>query len=558
MRQLKDLLSELKDFGLKSELIQPGLAELGSDLAMPCFSLSRDSKLNPQQIAQQIAQKLKHPHIRKATAVNGYLNLWLSSSFLAQTLANRQVEQENSEKKITPKHKVIVEYFSPNLAKPFSVGHLRNLFQGRALSNLFKFTGHEVITDNHIGDWGTAFGVWVVGFLKYGDEEKLKKDGLKELGRIYVLITKDLKEESQTQKTDLKNQVQAWLLKLENNDEQAWRYHRIFSQISRLEMDRTLAILDIKFDENLGEAFYHRQALKLLKELEKTGLAQRQADQSLLVDLTKQGIDTPFLIQKSNGATLYATSDIATLSYRQQRWQPNKVIYVVGGEQKFHFKQLFAFNELAKLTNAELIHHAYGLVEERNLKGKRQKMSSRIKAVYLEDVLSQAYEAAGKLTEKESDPLDLQKIALGALIFQEFSHSKNHNILFDWQKIFSFSEMSGPYAQYATLRLKSILKKADVKPQFNLEYDFEAEHKLMFILLSFEDVLQAALNNLELSKIALHIFELCKELNRYYENTRVLDENHLEQASRLWLMEIIYQHLCSSLGILGVKIPSKM
>ena len=558
MRRLNGLLVELEDFGVRQALIQPGLPELGSDLAMPCFSLAQARKLAPQAIAEEIATNLAHAHIERVMAVNGYLNIWLSARFLAENLLDWQGEQKDLGQKEPNGHRVLIEYFSPNLAKPISAGHLRNLFQGRALSNLHAVMGYEVITDNHIGDWGTNFGIWLVGFLKYGQKENLKRDGLKELGRIYVLIRRDLKNEAAQGKTDLKDQVQAWFLKLEAGDDEAWQYHELFSQISRREIDVILDDLEIEFDETLGESFYLQDVLGLLEDLEDRKVAERQADKSLIADLNSEGIEVPLLIQKSNGATLYATRDIATMAYRQKRWQLDKVVYVVGMEQSFYFKQLFAFNRIAKLTSAELIHHAFGLVQELNLQGKKQKMSSRTEAVHLEDVLKRARVAAKKMANKELSDEDIKKIAESALIFQEFSQGKKHDILFDWQRIFSFSEMSGPYVQYAGLRLKSILQKADIKAQPDFDYDWRAEHKLIIKVLSFEDVLEFALKSSELNKVALHVFELCKELNRYYEETRVLDGDPSLQASRLWLMDVIYRHLCFALSILGMKMPSKM
>ena len=351
-----------------------------------------------------------------------------------------------------------------------------------------------------------------------------------------------------------------WLLRLENGDQEAWRYHRLLSAMSAQAMERVLKRLDIQFDHYLGESFYYQQTRALLSDLQERGLAKRQDDQSLIVDLSSQGIATPLLIQKSNGSTLYASSDLATLAYREQHFQPQKVIYVVGAEQRLHFQQLFAFNSLAHLTRAELIHHAYGLVEERLESGKRQKMSSRKQAIALEDVLEAAQAAAARLTDKKLEPADLEIVAQGALAFQEFAQSKSHNILFDFSKIFSLTEMSGPYVQYATLRLRSILAKAGEKPALPPEsdYDWQAEHRLILKVLSFEDVLELALKALEPSKVAFYAFELCQELNRYYEQVRVLESEPLIRASRLWLLATIHDHLVFTLGILGLKIPSRM
>ena len=560
MKRLEKLLAELGEFGLREELIQPGLPELGSDLAMPCFGLAKELKTDPVRIAEDLAQKLKHPKLERAQAVNGYLNLWLSSSALAEALADWQAESDNLGRLPACNKRVIVEYFSPNLAKPISAGHLRNLFQGRALANLHRVRGFEVITDNHIGDWGTTFGQWVVGLLRYGNEERLQKEGLKEMGRVYAAVRRALEAEKAADETALRDEIQVWVLKLEKGDEEAWRYHRFFSRITREEMDRILNDLAIEFDEHLGESFYSHQFADILANLEEKGIAERQADRSLIVDLNVQGIKVPLLIQKSNGATLYATSDIATMAHRQQRWQPDKVVYVVGMEQQLHFKQLFAFNRIAHFTSAELIHHAYGLIEEYDEEGRRHKMSSRSRAVEMEDVLAQATVAASKLTDKHLPAEDIKRIAHGALVFQDFSQGKKHNILFDWERIFSLSEMSGPYVQYAALRLRSILAKAGNRPEARpvTDYDWRPEHQLLIKVLAFEDVLEAALKDLEPSKIAFYVFGLCQELNRYYEKERVLDSEEGVRNCRLWLLAVIHDHLVFTLAILGIKMPSRM
>ena len=293
MKRLQNLIAELEQFGLRQDLIQAGLPELDSDLAMPCFVVAKEQKSTPQQIAEEIAATLKHPQVLRAQAVKGYLNLWLSSSFLVQNLRTWQMQEENLGQKVACDRRVLVEYFSPNLAKAFSVGHLRNLFQGRALVNLHRARGYEVITDNHLGDWGTTFGIWVVGWLKYSQQQALEQSSLAELGRIYVLTCQDLEKEQNSGSQELADQVQSWLLKLESGDEEAWRYHRLFKDMSVKEMARILKRLDIQFDHYLGESFYHQQTLALLGELEERGLAKRQADQSLIVDLTSQGIATP-------------------------------------------------------------------------------------------------------------------------------------------------------------------------------------------------------------------------------------------------------------------------
>ena len=559
MRVLQTLLSDLEPLGVPPDLVQLGLPDIKSDLAMPCFTLVKKPE-NPQSFAEKLAAKIKHPAIKKATALNGYLNLWLSSQFLAQTLK----ELPPLSQRLSYSGLVLIDFFAPNLAKPLSVGHLRNLLQGRALVNFHQALGYEVITDNHLGDSGAVFGKWVVGLLRYGSGKLLENMSLKELGDIYVQIQKDLEAEKSQNSSNLLDEAQNWLSKLEQGDKEAWMYHALFTRLTQTEMNRILDKFEIKFDFTLGESFYYQLSTEILQDLETRGLAQRQSDNSLIIDLKKENIKTPLLIQKSNGSHLYATSDIATLAYREKRWQPKKIIYVVGQEQKLHFEQLFGFNRLTQYTQAELIHHAYGLVEEINAQGQRQKMSSRREAILLNDVLHKACHLARDFLIKNQDkPEDIEKdvliVALGALTFQEFSRTKNKNILFDWERLFSLSEMSGPYAQYAVSRLKSILDKAPstiFSP--NLDYDWQSEHELIFKILRFEDVLEESHQTLELSKIATHIFELAQSFNRYYEKTRVIDAPIDQRESRLWFLQILYQHFILAFSILGVKIPSKM
>ena len=558
---LDDLLDELQAAGLQKDLVSSGSPQLGSDLAMPCFTLAHKEGVDPQKMAEQIVATISHPALKKAQAVKGYVNLWLDSRLLVRKLKEIDFVKHPLSRQKPKNSKVIIEYFAPNLAKPLSAGHLRNLFQGRALTNLYKTCGYEVVTDNHLGDWGKVFGMWVVAYLKYGQESELADFTLEELGRLYKKLVQALDQEKKEGGQQLEDQIQGWFLKLQAGDQEAWSYHRHFTDISLRGMQPILDDLEIQFDEQLGESFYHKDdySLKLLKELKARDIVQVQADNSWVIDLKKEGLKTPLLVLKSNGGTLYATADVAVLKYRQDRWQPDRVIYVVGSEQQFYFKQLFACNKISQLSSAELVHHSYGLIEELDEGGKRQKMSSRQGSVELKEVLNKAYQLAESNNKKGLSDADLKIIAHGALTFKEFCQSRKHNVLFDWQKLFSLSDMSGSYVQYATLRLKSLLSKAEIKEyRVSLDYDWRAEHQLMLKLLKIQDVLDETIMYSDLHRLAVHVFELSKELNRYYEDTFVLTGEASIQASRLWLMDVIYKHLVASLKILGLKIPSQM
>ncbi len=555
MRALADLWVELSQGSdLDPDLIQLSPADQPSDVAMACFQLARRQSQPPHLLAQRIADQLSgRPGLSLVEAVGGYVNLKLDPQLLARRLAAVKITE------ILPApdddRPVVIDYFSPNIAKPVTVGHLRNLLLGRALANLYRFGGYRVITDNHIGDWGRNFGLWVVGFLRYSDDQQLAAGGVNELGRVYVEASRTLKDDPA-----LDDEIQSWLLRLQAGDEEAVGYHQRFSRISLERIDKLLQQFGIQFDYTLGESFYQQQAEALITQLVDSGQATAQPDGSVIVDLTPAVIDIPLLIRKSNGAHLYASSDIATLQWREQNWQPQRVIYVVGNEQKFHFRQLFAFNQLIGLTKAELIHYAYGLIEERAASGGRQKMSSRTGAVSLEEVIDQAWTTVRQLVKPNLSQTNQGKIVFGALAFLEFSHGHSTNILFDWESVFNLQGRSGPYVQYAVVRLKSILAKSgitDPQPDFK-GYGWQAEHQILVRLLGYNDVLVEALAEHEPSQIANHVWQLARQFNRYYEQTSVLGAEPTAAASRLWLLDLAARQMTHALGLLGIEVPDGM
>lgn len=555
MRAFADLWAELsQDSDLDPSLIQPSPADQPSDVAMACFELARRQSQDPHLAAQKLTDQLSgRPEFDLVAAVGGYVNFKLASPLLARRLA--AVRTSEILPPPTDDRPVVVDYFSPNIAKPVTVGHLRNLLLGRALVNLYRLGGYRVITDNHIGDWGRNFGLWVIGFLRYSDDQRLKTGGVDELGRVYVKAAQDLKDDP-----TLDEEVQSWLLRLQAGDEEATVYHRRFSQISLERIDRLLQQFGVVFDHTLGESFYQEQAKELIDQLVDSGQATDQADGSVIIDLAAAGIDTPLLVKKSNGAHLYASSDIATLQWREQNWQPQRVIYVVGNEQKFHFRQLFAFNQLTGLTKADLIHYAYGLIEERAADGGRQKMSSRTGAVSLEELIDQARQTVSQLVKPGLAASDQGKIVFGALAFLEFSHSHSTNILFDWESVFNLQGRSGPYVQYAVVRLKSILAKSEVsdfQPDFD-GYDWQAEHQILVGLLGYHDVLFEALAEHEPSRLADHVWQLARQFNRYYEQFPVLGAEPNIAASRLWLIDLAARQMTHALDLLGIEIPDEM
>ncbi|HXH26564.1 MAG TPA: arginine--tRNA ligase [Candidatus Acidoferrum sp.] len=532
----------------------------GADFAVACFKLASQTGQNPHELAIQLASKLQHPALQKAEATAGFVNLWLKPEALAQGLQKDTGEHEAYGQHADGQGKIaIVEFPSPNMAKPFSVGHLRPAVQGWAIAQLMKAMGYRVITDNHLGDWGTPFGKWVVGFRRYSSDEQLARAGIHELARVYIRITADLKAEKEQNNHELADEVQSWLLKLEDGDTEALSYSRRFADISIGHMHQVLERLGITTDYEFGEAFYIPKAKKMVEDLVQKGVAQRQADGSVIVSLDEYGIKTPILLEKSNGAALYATSDLATLEFRIEKWHPDKVIYVVAAEQQFHFKQIFALaNKLG--YKSEYLHYWFGLIDQIDEAGARSKMSSRKGVVLLEDLLDTAESEARKHAANPGELSDqsVKQIALGAIKFTDFAQDKKTSILFDWDRIFNLRGYSGAYVQYAAVRVKAILDKFGRQTQPATGYDWRAEHDILLCLALYPQIVRAAANQYEPHRIAQYAYNLARELNKYYETTNVGAAEQPAQSARLWLLGVVQQNFEHALGLLGIEIPDKM
>jgi arginyl-tRNA synthetase len=530
-----------------------------ADLALPCFRFAQQLKATPQEIASTLAEKLNVPEAASIEAVSGYLNIKLQASYLARTLLlDTQLHKTYGFITQDVPETVVVDFIGLNLAKPFSVGHLRPTVQGWALINLYRALGYNVIGDNHLGDWGTPFGMWAVAFTLWGDEAKLTEDGVYELGRLYVQFRKESKD-----KPELLSEAKVWLKKLEVKDLEAVALQERFSAISVAHMYQVLQRIDITPDENIGESFYIPKVEAFLADLIARGLAIEQDDGTIISKLDDYGIDTPILLRKSDGSYLYASTDILTIDYRIERWKPKKIIYSVGQEQQFHFKQVFALAD--KLGyDVELEHAWFGLIEEADEDGNRRKMSSRSGISYLEQLLDLAETKARSMLSDDSEVSDndIRLIANAAIKFSDLSQSRKLNILFDWDTMFSLNGYSGPYLQYAAVRAKAILQKIEPAKTFsevNAEgYDWEAERTLLWLAYRYPRELETATSQNEPFIIAAYCFELAKELNRYYEKHQILKSDPGIQQRRLWTIGLIENILTSGLGILGIYVPERM
>lgn len=557
-QKISQLIRELYAVDAQVVLTRPD-AQFGDYASNVAMQLAKPLGRNPREIADELAVKLRETgdFTEVTVAGPGFLNLRIAARNSAKTLADlwHETYGENTD---GAGKTVVVEYPSQNMAKPYSIGHLRPGNQGWAAKRLMEATGWTVITDNHLGDYGAPFGVWVVGFLKFSSEEALARDGVYELGRVYIETKKALKDEKDQGGSELADAVQDWLIKLENGDEAAADYSARFNQISLAHIHAVMEHLHISTQHELGEAFFAPKGKLAVQKLLETGVAVQNEDGSIIVPLDEYGFDVPLLVQKSNGAALYATTDLATILYREETWHPDRVIYAVGAEQQFYFSQLFAMSKKLGIQT-ELIHLWFGMIDQLNEDGTREKMSSRKGVVLMEELLSTAEDKAREIVAgRDISEEDVQKIALGAIKFSDFTADRRTNILFDWQNIFALSGFSGPYIQYAAVRVNKLLHDS-VMPQIDYsDYGYEAEKDVILKLLEYPAVVKLAARDLEPHKIASYLYELAREMNRYYEVTRVGDAPDNEKAARLELLQKVSHTFTHGLSLLGIEVPSQM
>ncbi len=561
MNKVAEIINQLieEKFNIKTEVSltrpRPEFGDFATNIAM---QLAGKLSKNPREIAEELAGELSKNEIFENVEIAGpgFLNLRVSAKklekILSQEFSDRFGSNNEGEGKLA-----LIDGPSPNMAKPYSVGHLRPGNQGWAAKKLLEFSGWKVITDNHLGDYGTPFGIWVVGFEMFSNEERLAKRGVYELGDVYIKTKAAMKEQGEG--GEIEKKAEEWLLKLENGDKEALNYSNKFKEISLKHIHDVMARLKISTDYEYGEAFFVPKGKAAVQKLIESGVAVQNEDGSVIVPLEEYGFDVPLLVQKSNGAALYATSDLATILFREEEFAPDKVIYSVGAEQQFYFSQIFAMAKKLGIKT-DLYHLWFGVIDQLNEDGTREKMSSRKGVVLMEELLDKAEERAHEIVAgRDISEEDVKKIALGAIKFSDFTADRRTNILFDWENIFALTGFSGPYVQYSAVRVNNILRK---EQNFELidfeEYDFEAEKNIILQLLAFPETVKIAVRDLEPHKISKYLYDLAREMNRYYEKTRVSDAPEIEKSARLTLLKKVSKTFENGLDLLGIEIPEKM
>ena len=503
------------------------------------------------------AEKMDATGFEKIEAVGPYINFFLdkksiSADILGQVIANGS---DYASQDLGEGRNVAIDMSSPNIAKPFSIGHLRSTVIGDSLANIFEKLGYKAVKINHLGDWGKQFGMLIVAYKKWGDEEAVKAHPIDELLKLYVRIN----AEAETQ-PELDEEAREWFRKLEAGDEEAISLWQWFRDESLVEFNRLYDELGVSFDSFNGEAFYNDKMDEVVDILTEKGLLE-ESQGAQVVNLEKYGIEHPALIKKSDGATLYITRDLAAALYRKRTYDFAKAIYVVGNEQSAHFKQLKAvLNEMGFEWNEDITHVPFGLVTKEG-----KKLSTRKgNVILLEPTIAEAVKRAeDQINAKNPNLADKEAVAhavgVGAIKFYDLKTDRLNGYDFDLDAMVSFEGETGPYVQYAHARIQSILRKAEFTPSVNQVYSLDdAESwEIVKLIQDFPRIIKRAADNFEPSIVAKFAINLAQSFNKYYAHTRILDESP-ERDSRLALSYATATVLKEALRLLGVEAPNEM
>ena len=553
--ELAKVIDSLDQDAILNLLEQPKSSDLG-DIAFPAFSLAKVERKAPQAIATDLAEKIDTTHFEKVVATGPYVNFFLNKSEISSQVIKEVITEGADYGQQTEGNggNITIDLSSPNIAKPFSVGHLRSTVIGDALSNIFRKMSYNTIKINHLGDWGKQFGLLMVAYKKWGSKEAVEANPIDELLKLYVRINAEIETDPA-----LDEEGRLWFKKLEDSDPEATELWQWFRDESLVEFNRIYKLLGVEFDSLNGEAFYNDKMEEGIKILEEKGLLEESKGASI-VNLDDVNLP-PAMIKKSDGATLYITRDIATAMYRARTYNFVKSIYVVGQEQSNHFRQLKAvLKKMGFDWSDDMTHVDFGLVTKN-----RQKLSTRKgNIILLEPTLQEAISRAKSQIEDKNPELENKEavahaVGVGAVKFYDLKTDRRNGYDFDLEAMVSFEGETGPYIQYAYARIQSILRKVNFTPDVNTSYNLnDAESwEIIKLLQDFSRIIKRASDNYDPSLIAKYAISLAQAFNKYYAHTRILDESP-ERDSRLALSYSTAVVLKESLRLLGVEAPEKM
>jgi arginyl-tRNA synthetase len=538
----------------------PPQPEMG-DLALPCFRFAKQLRKSPQIIAQDVADALTASgRFADVQVAGGYVNVKLDRrQVAAEVVTAAQADPEALFSSYRNRDETAaVDFSSPNIAKPFGVGHLRSTMIGQSLVRLMRADGFQVIGINHLGDWGTQFGKNIAAYLRWGDEETVRQNPVRELLRLYVRFH----EEAEKDPT-LEEEGRAWFKKLEEGDEEAVRLWRWFIDESLKAFRQTYELLGVEFDHYLGESFYNDKMQAVIDELRQRHLLV-ESQGAEVVDLSDVDMP-PCIIVKSDGTSIYATRDLAAALYRHDVLGANHLIYVVGAEQKLHFAQVFeVLKRMGREWAKNCRHVAFGLMK---YNGKRLS-TRRGQVVYLEDVLDQAIAEAKRIIEEKNPSLPdkdqvAQDVGIGAVIFNDLKNYRMHEVDFRFEDVLNFDGETGPYVQYTHARACSVLRKAEAEglatpSSVGFAEVADSEWSLVRLFAQANEVFNRAVDEMDPSLIARFTLDVCHAFNRFYHDVPILSAPQALREQRLALTDATRRVLAFTLYLLGLKAPEAM
>ena len=563
--EIAEVLSKALEMDFKElvDFIEVPKDNANGDYAFPCFRLAKILKKSPQIIATETKEKinLDNKNIEKVEVAGGYLNFYINKNILTEEVISNIESQEEYGKAQTKKNKnIIVEYSSPNIAKPFHIGHLRTTGIGQALYNIYKYLGYNTIAINHLGDYGTQFGKMIEGYKRWGNEYTLDEHPIDDLLDLYVRINNLCKEDE-----EVLNLCRENFKKLENGDEYCTKIWKKFKDLSLKEFQRVYDMLGTTFDSWNGEAFYTDKMPEVVEILEKSGHLE-ESNGAKIINLEDQGINTPCMVIKSNGSTTYDTRDLAAILYRARTYDFDKCLYVVAYEQDLHFRQIFASAKYLGLDEKYLKgleHISYGMVRL-----KTGKMSTREGTVIkLEDLLNESIQRVQKIIEEKNPNLEdkeeiAKKIGIGAVVFNNLSTGRIKDQVFDWDEVLNFQGETGPYIQYTYVRTKSVLEKVGYIPKvkdINVEcMQDKYSQNIIKLIYNFEDVLNQVTEKNEPSILARYLIDLSKAYSNFYNENKIICDDKELQDARVFLSFATGKVLKQGAELIGMKMPNKM
>ena len=534
------------------------------DYAFPCFSAAKALDKTPDEVARDLVNRFEPGEfIREVNAAGPYLNFFVRrEAFLSWILNRAHAEAETfGRSDVGRGQTVLIEYSSPNIAKHLGIHHVRTTMIGNALDKIYRALGYNIVSINFLGDWGTHFGILIAAYKKWGGPETFEGDAVANLNELYVCFNKEIESDP-----SLRDEGRAWFKKLEDGDPEAVGLWKRFREVSLAAFEKVYEVLDVRFDVISGESAYDKLMPETIERLEEMGLAQID-DGALIVDLSAEKMP-PVLLRKSDGATLYHTRDIAAAEDRREKYQFAKMIYVVGGDQKLHFRQMFrVLEKMGYAWAKDCVHVDFGIIRIRSKEGVAAKMSTRRgETIMLKDVLREAVARVREtIEEKNPDLANKEQVAeavgIGAVVFNDLKRQRVKDVDFDWDAILSFEGETGPYVQYAHVRLCGILRKYGRPVPTGISFALlrePEEFSLAKALANFNPTIRRAAETYEPSVVSQYLLDLCSRFSNYYHKHKVVGSDPDLTAARILLVDAIRHTIANGLALLGIRAPEEM